>query len=146
MTSNLFRGDKADVFVHFTSGVADTRQRGVPCFVPGDTVSGYVEITPAEDFAYKKLLVRVKWRTEGKGDTDEVVWYTIHETDGALTGGIVKTIPFVAVLPGEPWSFAGRSVNIVWGVDVEIDVAWATNPRHFAPFVLAPTWTHTPER
>lgn len=144
MSDSLFRSDAADIFVHFSSG---TGQRGLAVFVPGNSVTGYVEITPAKNIAYKKLLVRVQWRTEGRGDTDSVVWYTVEEPEGNLTAGITKTIPFTAVLPNEPWTFAGRYVAIVWGVSVEIDVAWAINPRHFAPFVLAPAWANAaPER
>lgn len=147
MISNFLRNGDADIFVHFTSGDAtNAGQTGMARFVPGDSVTGYVEITPAKNIAYKKLFLRIKWRTEGRGDTNEVVWYTVEETDGNLTAGVTKTLPFSAVLPNEPWTFAGRYVCIVWGVDVEIDVAWAVNPRHFAPFVLAPAWSNPPER
>ncbi len=142
MFTSLFRSDKADIFVTFTSGTPDRARHEIPRFIPGETVSGYVEITPSENIAYKELFVRIKWRTEGKGDTDEVVWYTVQEDEGTLSAGFVKTVPFTAVLPGEPWSFAGRYINIVWGVDVEIDVVWKVNPRHFAPFILAPAWTN----
>ena len=147
MISNLLRNDDADIFVHFTSGDAtNAGQTGLARFVAGDAVVGYVEITPAKNIPYKKLSLRIKWRTEGRGDTDEVVWYTVEEPDGTLTAGIMKTLPFSAVLPEEPWSFAGRYITIVWGVDIEVDVAWAINLRHFAPFVLAPAWGNASER
>ncbi|MBC8135107.1 MAG: hypothetical protein H8F28_04365 [Fibrella sp.] len=145
MIDKLFTSDKAVISVHFASGSNHTRTPGLPSFCPGDTVSGYVTITPTENINYKKLIVRIKWRTEGRGDTDESVWTTIEEPEGTMTPGIVKNVPFSAVLPREPWSYSGRWIAIVWGVEVEADVAWKINPRHFAPFILAPTWA-SPER
>ena len=145
MINKLFSGDSADISVHFSGGTDGGFASGLPRFAPGDTVSGYVAINAAESVSYKKLIVRLKWRTEGRGDTDESVWTTIEEGEGTLTPGVVKNVPFSAVLPREPWSYSGRWITIVWGVEVEADVAWKVNPRHFAPFLLAPTWS-TPER
>ncbi len=145
MLNKLFSSEAADISVHFSDGNDGRVSSGLQTFAPGDTLNGYIAINPGETVTYKKLIVRVKWRTEGRGDTDEGVWTTTEEPEGTLTPGNVKTVPFSAVLPGEPWSYSGRWISIVWGIEVEADVAWKVNPRHFAPFILAPTWA-TPER
>ncbi|MBC7807880.1 MAG: hypothetical protein H7145_17245 [Akkermansiaceae bacterium] len=145
MINKLLTSDKANITVHFTGRVDTGRTDSLPSFKPGDTVSGYVAILSTENMNYKKLLVRIKWRTEGRGDTDESTWTSIEEPEGALIAGVVKTVAFSAVLPGEPWSFSGRYIAIVWGIEVEADVAWKINLRHFAPFILAPEWAQ-PQR
>lgn len=142
MINKLINSDKANISVFFNSDNERNQSSGLPSFAPGDTVSGYATITTTETITYKRLIVRVKWRTEGRGDTDESVWTTIDESEGTLTPGIIKNIPFSAVLPSEPWSFSGRYIAIVWGIEVEADVAWKVNPRHFAPFILAPSWAN----
>lgn len=140
MIKKLLTEEGANISVHFSGGNETGQVQGIPTFRPGDSVSGYVAYSSTENVAYKKLIVRIKWRTEGRGDTDESVLTTIEEVEGTLVAGTVKTVPFSTVLPSEPWSFSGRYVAVVWGVDVEADVAWKINPRHFAPFILAPAW------
>ena len=142
MFNSVFRSDRADIFVEFTNGTTNPSAPGLPCYLPGENAVGIIEITPAEDIACKKLLVRLKWRTEGRGDTDQEVMSEVDAFSGTLSAGIVKSIPFRFLLPNEPWSYAGHYINIVWGIEIDVDVPWKVNLRHFAAFILAPAWAN----
>jgi len=140
--NSIFRSDKADIYVQFTSGATNPNAPDLPCFTPRESVNGIIEITPATNIECRKLLVRLKWRTEGRGDPDQEVIGEMNAFEGTLSAGIVKSIPFRFELPRQPWSYVGKYISIVWGIEVDIDVAWKANPRHFAPLILAPAWVN----
>ena len=55
-----------------------------------------------------------------------------------LRAGTPVHYSFRFTLPNGPWSYAGHYVNIIWEVDVSIDLALARDLRDQQPFVLAP--------
>jgi len=111
---------------------------GILNYTPGQTVRGSVEITPGADFNCKHVYIRLEWHTEGRGDRDQQHVAQVDVFQGTLAARIPRTFDFALALPHEPWSYAGHYVNIVWAVVVDIDVAWAVNPKQNQPFVMAP--------
>jgi len=109
-------------------------------YLPGQPVSGTVEVRPLGNLKCNHLYVRLQWHTEGRGTRDEGRIGELDVFQGQLSAGLNTSYPFHMVLPQEPWSYAGHYVNIVWEVFVEIDVPWAVNARHSQPLVMAPEW------
>jgi hypothetical protein len=84
---------------------------GRTSFRPGETVSGVVGWDLPETPA--SLELRVFWRTEGKGRQDlEVV-----RTERVPAGGPRGERRFSLPLPSFPYSFSGRLVSILWGLE-----------------------------
>ena len=107
-------------------------------FRPGETLQGSVRIKPDEDLKARHVFARLQWHTEGRGDRDESI---IEEQDlfqGMLKAGTPVYYRFHFRLPDQPWSYAGHYVNIVWTIEVSIDLALARDPQAIKPLVLTP--------
>lgn len=105
---------------------------------PGETIRGEVLVIPDGDLRCNHLRARLKWHTEGRGDRDQE---TVAEADlfqGTLPAGMPRQYPFAFELPRQPWSYAGKYINIIWQIEVVIDVPMAKDPTHRQPFILAP--------
>jgi sporulation-control protein spo0M len=124
------------IFVSFDGAAPGS----VPRYAPGTVVSGVARVRAGSSVKCNHLRIRCLWQTEGRGDRDEGVIETKDVLQGTLNAGEMRDFPFRFELPREPWSYAGHYINIVWGIGVELDVPWASNPKQFTPFVLAPTW------
>ena len=109
-----------------------------PCYEPHGELSGSVIITPGNDLNCQHVLARLKWHTEGRGDRAEKVVAEQDLFQGHLSAGQPQHFDFHFALPGEPWSYAGHYLSIVWEVEVEIDLPLAFNPKRLERFVLAP--------
>jgi hypothetical protein len=87
---------------------------GRSSYLPGETVAGHaawcLEGAPAS------AELRLFWRTEGKGDSDQE---------------IVEALPFAAPLPDDrrpfairlpaaPWSFSGKLVSLIWALELVV--------------------------
>ena len=107
-------------------------------FEPGGTVSGTVQIVPDSDLRANHVWVRAQWHTEGRGDRDEVRVAALDVFQGTLTAQTPVTFSFSFTLPGEPWSYAGHYINILWEIVAEIDVPMAPDLRKSQLFILAP--------
>lgn len=108
-------------------------------FEAGSDLKGTVTLFPNEDVDCKHLYLRLLWHTEGRGSRYTA---TIEEHDlfqGKLQNGMPRSYDFHFVLPNDPWSFAGHYVSIVWKVQVQVDVAWASDPKDEIGFVLRPS-------
>ncbi|MEJ2550470.1 MAG: hypothetical protein P8Z42_10845 [Anaerolineales bacterium] len=126
---------KADFEIALQGGEAD----GVFLrFKPGETMQGSVQVTPQRDMNCRHLLVRLIWQTEGRGDRDHGVGGEIDLFQGKLQAGTPRYHSFHFRLPDEPWSYAGHYINIVWRVEVSIDLAMTVDPRAAKPFILVP--------
>ena len=57
-------------------------------------------------------------------------------------GNLVANTPIVQSfafnLPAEPWSFAGHYINIIWQVEVIVDIPLGVDLHAEQPFVMAP--------
>ena len=116
----------------------DQEQDGLMIYPPGSTISGRVEIMPRRDIACDHLLLQLKWQTQGKGDRDEQIIDQRDIYQGVLTGGIRITEDFTFTLPVQPWSYAGHYINIVWAIEVKIDIPLAKDVNYSQPFIMAP--------
>lgn len=85
---------------------------GAVAFHPGDEVRGTASWSLDEEPTSVEL--RLFWRTEGKGTEDIGVVETVP-FDGA---GRQDRRDFHVRLPPAPYSFSGRLVSLVWGLEV----------------------------
>jgi hypothetical protein len=75
------------------------------------------------------------WRTEGRGERDREHIDELDVYQGVLRPG-PSHFSFHFNLPDAPWSYAGHYIQIVWGIEVVLDVRWARDPKAFEPFIL----------
>lgn len=117
----------------------DAEAGGLTRFEPGSEIWGLVQVAPDSDVKCSHLWVRVDWHTEGRGDRDGARVGEMDLFQGTLQKGVAVSHEFRFLLPREPWSYAGHYVNIVWELEVDVDVPWSVNPRSRQPFVMAPS-------
>jgi len=79
----------------------------------------------------------------GTCDTDESIIDQREAFQGSLAAGTLTTATFTFKLPQEPWSYVGRYISIVWGIEVEIETPHAKKLTQFSPLILAPSWIGT---
>ncbi len=109
-----------------------------PVFHPGESIAGTIQVTPRETLNCRHLFARLRWFTEGRGDTDKQVLEELDLHQGELRGGVPFYSRFQFRLPMQPWSYTGHYVNIIWEVEAVIDLALARDPRAGLRFILAP--------
>ncbi len=111
---------------------------GIRRYRPGESVEGNVTIFPDRDLKSRRVVVKLRWHTEGRGDRDaeDVAVQELHQ--GPLPAHLPFSSSFVFTAPQEPWSYRGTYVNIVWEVVVEVDLALRRNPKKSQVFVLDP--------
>ena len=111
---------------------------GTVRFDPGSRLEGLVQIMPMENIRAKRVLVRVGWHTEGRGDQDRATVGELQIAQGNLTANTPISQSFSLDLPREPWSFSGFYINIVWDVRVTVDIPLGTDLEAVQPFIVAP--------
>ena len=111
---------------------------GVRRFDPGDVIQGSVQITPDSDMKCNHIFVRARWYTEGRGDKDEGIGVEQDVFQGELRSDVPSYYSFHLKLPHQPWSFAGRYVNILWEVEGSIDLSMARDPKSSELIIMAP--------
>ncbi len=101
------------------------------------TLSGRVRVELDEPLNPRRVILRVKWYTEGKGDRDEEILWEEVVHQGPLQGG--EEFPFQVQLPQGPLSYYGHLIKIVWAVELQLDLAWRRDPKfeHRFQLVLA---------
>ena len=107
-------------------------------FRPGETMQGSIQVMPQGDMNCRHLFARLVWQTEGRGDRDRGVVEELDLYQGQLRAGTSMHHSFHFRLPQEPWSYAGYYINIIWHVEVSIDLAMTIDPKATKPFILAP--------
>lgn len=126
---------KTDIKITFSNGI---RENGNLRFHPGETMQGYVTIIPHKDITCQHVYLRLLWHTKGLGDR---FMRKIAEDD-IFQGTLQKDTPlrheFTFTLPKEPWSYTGKLLSIVWGVEVQVDVPRARDLEEKTTFVLHP--------
>ncbi len=85
---------------------------GYTAFRPGEVVEGTVlwQLEPGPT----EVEIRLFWYTRGKGDEDVGIVETIPYARPAPT----DRRPFRFQLPAGPFSFSGRLISLVWGIEV----------------------------
>lgn len=124
-----------DFQVSFTTG---EREGAFQRFEPGSAVIGSVQVDPKENVRSRAIRAKLSWHTEGRGDTDSK---TIEErvlAEGGLMAGLPQRFTFDFRLPGEPWSYAGHYLNIIWSLVITVDVPLARDTVHRERIIVAP--------
>lgn len=113
-------------------------------FRPGDELAGRVIFTADRDLTVRGLDLFIAWKTEGRGNTDEMPEPLLEDdlvldpTNQGIGAGQSLTRAFRVTLPAEPWSYTGTVVSIIWSVTATLDVPWAKDPAVSKPFLLRP--------
>ena len=110
----------------------------MPHYEPGSVIAGDVVMTTDGAINCRGVYLRLQWHTEGRGDRDGQKIQEVVLTTGAITSNTTLRQNFQFNLPREPWSFAGHYINIIWEIDVTIDLPMATDIHKTQPFILAP--------
>ncbi len=103
----------------------------------GGTVTGAVQWQ--SDKAPRRLIVRLEWFTEGRGDPNsgvvaEQVWTA---GDGQL--GLPPAVDFaLAVPPSGPCSYDGQLIRVRWRVTARLDLPLARDDKAEAPVTVLP--------
>ena len=105
-------------------------QGGETVFRPGEEVAGGVAWTL--DDAPRRVVVRLFWRTEGKGTTDTGVADELVIDEPGTMG----RQEFAFTLPEGPYSFSGRLISLIWGVEA---LAEGTDEVAREDLVISPT-------
>jgi hypothetical protein len=108
-------------------------------YAPGDLLQGSLIVYPDADVNCKHLYARLLWHTAGRGSQ---YLEKISEQDlfqGTLPGNMPRSFEFEFVLPHQPWSFEGHYVSVVWKVQAQVDVAWASDPKAEMGLVVRPS-------
>jgi len=105
----------------------------------GDVLRGNLTVYPDSDLNCKHLYLRLMWHTEGRGTRYSENVQEMDMFQGTLSGGLPRSFDFEFILPDQPWSFEGHYVSVVWKVQAQVDVAWASDPKGETPFVLRPS-------
>ena len=113
--------------------------RGDPSwFEPGGELAGRLRIFPERELNCRQIRVGLAWHTEG------IVWPTrkkqrrIQVFKGRLPAHTPAMIDFQLKLPGEPWSYEGTFVSIVWEVEAILDTWGAGKLAAGRKFTLRP--------
>lgn len=108
-------------------------------YAPGSSLKGTVVAIPDQDLDCRRFLVQLLWHTEGRGSRYTKMVSELDLYQGNLPGGMPRSFDFDFFLPEQPWSFSGHYVSIVWKVQVQVDIAWTSDPKETIAFVLRPS-------
>jgi hypothetical protein len=111
---------------------------GLVRFDPGSRMEAVAQVMPLENIRSRRVIARVGWHTEGRGDTDSGTVGELQIAQGALTANTPISQPFAIDLPQQPWSFAGHYVTIVWDLRVIVDIPFGSDLQAVQPFIVAP--------
>lgn len=107
-------------------------------YLPGSAVHGWVRLTPHEDVNCNRVLARLEWHTEGRGDRDQDCVAEVVLAEGDLSANTSVIQEFNLTLPSEPWSYAGHYINVIWEVIVVVDLPFARDVIRKEAVVVAP--------
>lgn len=77
--------------------------------------------------------IRLRWRTVGKGQSDESVVDSVRLESPGATGS--RRCSFK--LPKAPYSFSGKLISLIWSIELDYEPG-DDDPRR-VDFVLSPT-------
>jgi len=126
---------KADIQVTLEGGTFDGNYA---LYRPGDLIQGEAVVRTDKDLDCRAVRARLMWHTEGTGDRDEGVASEQVLYEGMLRADSPHRYRFSFPAASQPWSYAGHLINLIWEVDVSVDVAWSRDPRNSQPFTLRP--------
>ncbi len=104
------------------------------CRPVGGTLSGRVVVDLDEPLNPRRVIIRVGWYTQGRGDRDQGVHWEQVVHQGPMSGH--HEFPFQLQLPEGPLTYNGSLIQIRWQVEVQFDLAWRRDPRFSRTFEL----------
>jgi hypothetical protein len=110
-------------------------------FTPGARIAGDAHVFPRQEINARRIVARLQWHTEGRGDKNAGVAEETVLAEGPLTPSIPQSFSFDFTAPQEPWSYAGHYINIIWEVQIVVDIPWASDELYRERIILAPAWT-----
>ena len=85
---------------------------GQTCFEPGDHICGRIKWQLQKD--PEKLTLGLFWKTQGRGTEDTGLAKEIIFDNPGLSG----EKSFIIECPEGPYSYSGKLISIVWGVEL----------------------------
>lgn len=107
-------------------------------YLPGAKLQGRLTLFIDENIKCNHLYARLGWHTEGRGSRHAETITEIDLFQGELQASLPQTFDYAFTLPGQPWSYEGHYINIVWAITFVIDVPWGRDIQHQEPFILSP--------
>jgi hypothetical protein len=90
--------------------------QGRRTYRPGEVVSGRARWTLVEP-APARVLVRLFWRTSGRGTEDlEIIEEVRFDAPAAR-----ESRPFRFTLPEGPYGFSGKLISVIWGIELVVE-------------------------
>ncbi|MDX1614130.1 MAG: hypothetical protein R3300_07445 [Candidatus Promineifilaceae bacterium] len=111
---------------------------GVTRLDPGSTLRGRVRLEPRKNIRSRGVRMRLQWFTSGRGDRDRQIIEEVALAEGDLRAGVPLETEFSFDLPNEPWSYAGHYVNIIWELEVIVDIPLGRDIVHDERIIVAP--------
>jgi hypothetical protein len=105
---------------------------------PNSPVRGTVTVLTDSDVTCKNLFVHLIWHTQGRGTRFSQTAVSTDLFQGTISANMPRAFEFDLHLPNEPWSYEGHYVSIVWKIQAQINVSWASDPTHELPFICRP--------
>ncbi|MFZ4814306.1 MAG: hypothetical protein ACOYL5_07215 [Phototrophicaceae bacterium] len=100
----------------------------MPTYAPNEAVSGRVSITSDGEVKCKDVEIRLRWYTAGRGNVNsmneavDILPVTFISPDSTVSE------TFRMSLPAMPFSYSGTLIQIIWEVQVEVNIQAALNP------------------
>src|SRR6266498_2764623 len=130
----------ADIDIELTlqGGEVDDGERR---YAPGSTIQGRARLTSDGTVECRRVMVRLEWHTEGRGDRDQRCADEVELASGILPERLDQS--FTLTVPQLPWSYDGNYIDIIWQVRVVVDIPLWIDSRAEAPIIVAPRRTGT---
>lgn len=105
----------------------------------GETLEVTVRCQPTEFQETNTIVIRPRWRTEGRGDEARGVIRAVRRQPGQVGPSDPFDHTFEFTIPENgPISYEGKLIRIIWEVHVLVDVPWAGDPSHARSFRVLP--------
>lgn len=110
------------------------------CWPVRATVTGMVSWDSPKPTKIRSLTVELRWRTEGRGDTDQASAARQELAKGQLPPGQHRW-PFQLALPPEgPITYEGHLIRIIWELRAFLDVARGPDLEFTVPVTVLPDY------
>lgn len=111
-------------------------EHGTRHYEPETEIEGCARLTPERSVDARRVVARLQWHTEGRGDRDKARPDEVELASGPLTEPLVRN--FTLSVPQQPWSYTGELINIIWQVVVVVDIPHAFDIHAEETIVVAP--------
>lgn len=110
------------------------------CRPVGGVVSGTVTWNAPEPLKMRLIEVELRWRTEGRGDTDQEAPAKQELAKYELPAGESSWRFELRLPPDGPITYEGHLIRILWEVRAHIDIAWGRDLEFTTPLTVLPDY------